>query len=355
MKKFICFISTVALAVNLASYTVTAEQTMVQGEFNGENICVEYGVLDNEWAVLNGYTDGKLAMSCKAEKTETGFSFAIAEENENMQMRIAFSSGEVLPLEMAKTPIQTEEPQITAEPEKEEQTLPTQTDKPETTKKEYPKAYEKPLDAFHAPAVVNDSQIAVIDGETYYVLSLIYLGEEITVNVRDSIVINSAPLKWQSLEGQSPSILKKGDVIHFLCDVMGRVKTIDLMFRPEFESYIANNEEFESLYNYDGYSKYYFGVPIEAKKGYVLIAGADGKTKEIELNSSVMVYTVEEGGKKPLCEFSGMGYNAISKTYIPKSNLDENDNVIWSDIEDETYALVRTVSGEATDVIVFVR
>jgi hypothetical protein len=267
-------------------------------------------------------------------------------------MRIAFSSGEILPLEIAKAPTETQMPAVTAEPEKEEPVLPTQTEKP---KKEYPQAYEKPLDAFHAPAVVNDSQISVIEGETYYVLSLLYLGEEITVNVRDHIVINSAPLKWQSLKGQAPSMLKKGDVIHFLCDIMGRIKTIDLMYRPDFESYIANGEVFASLYNNDGYSNYYFGVPIESKKGYVLLADADGNTNEVELNSSVMVYTVEEGVKKPLCEFSGMGHNAISKTYIPKSNLDENDNVIWTDIEDETYALVRTVSGQATDVIVFVR
>lgn len=350
MKKFISFTAAVIMMMNLTPYTVVAEETKVTGLINEGNVSVQYGALENDWAVINGYTDGKLAMSCKSEKTDNVFIFDLPALDKDIQMRISYSGGEIYPflLESAET-VTSPAP---TEPEKE--TAPPSATEP--VGKKYPQAYEKPLDALHAPAVVNDSQVSVIDGETYYVLELLYLGEEITVNVRDTIVINSAPLRWQELEGQEPSMLKKGDVIHFLCDMLGRVKTIDLMYRPEFTDYVSENANLSLLYNHDGYSKYYFAVPIEAKKGYVLLAGTNGKTTEVNLNPSVMVYTVEEGGKKPLCEFTGMGYNAISKTVIPKSNLDDDGNVIsWADVDDQTYALVRVVDDEATDVIVFVK
>ena len=93
-------------------------------------------------------------------------------------------------------------------------------------------------------------------------------------------------------------------------------------------------------------------MPVKTAKGYILLANKEGKVKEVSIASGTIVYTVNNAVKSNKTEFTGVGYNAVERTFVPGDDFYES-TVDWTDVDDITYALVRVIDGVATDIVVF--
>ncbi|MCH5213044.1 MAG: hypothetical protein J1G06_08510 [Oscillospiraceae bacterium] len=337
MRKFISLISAAVLSMSLVSMPAQAANTAVIAVYDSDNI---------------------LVYSTNTSKTDNVYSFRLPEEFEGYTYKVFNADAEytVAYGEAVHEPAE----EVLPEPTEEVTEIPTST--PEITaapqKTPYPAVYEKALDAVNAPAVVDTVSETIIDGETYYVTTMLYQGVEIKSNIRDTVVIESAPSWNDNLRGQSAAALKEGDVIHFTCDLQGRIKSIEFIYRPDFTDYVNAGgdygSKFSKLIGRDNYSTFYFGVPVKTAKGYMLLADASGKTTEIDLHSGTFVYAVSRGRRGSGVSFSGTGSGAIGNVHVISSNFDDNDNIIsWDDADTSIYALARVRNGTATEVIVF--
>ncbi len=379
MRRFIAFAAAAASALALIA-PAAAEEDTVTGYVSENTVYTDHNEADADTAVLSFYDNGKLSYSVMAEYTGSEYTFDVPSEYLDDRARICYMGGgvydmtiEAAPAESAEpteAPTETAAPAETAEPES------AATPKPVNTP--YPSAYDSERDADNAPAVVKSLSVTEIDGEEYDVLTMLYTGSEITVNVRDTVEIVSAPDAASYLIGQGTDALRDGDVIHFTTDLQGRIKSIELIYRPDFTNYVADGSDygtdFEDLIsasgivaNQDGWRVasyggntgsgylYAFGVPIETEQGFMVLANADGTVMDIDVNPSAMVYTIDDNSRSDKSEFSGNGGAAVMRTAVPNSDRDDEGNVIsWEDIEDVTYALVRIIDGMATDIFVFV-
>ncbi|MGN0182002.1 MAG: hypothetical protein ACI4DP_06280 [Candidatus Ornithomonoglobus sp.] len=313
-------------------------------------------------AVLAVYREGNLVYSAHASKNGEGYDFTISDEYENDDLKVyCAEEAECNIFYINETETETPAPTETASPLPEEETAepPAQTATAAPVKTPYPAVYEKALDAVNAPAVVEKVSEQITDGETYYVTSMLYQGVEITSNIRDSVLIESAPAQHQELIGENAAALREGDVIHFTCDLQGRIKSIEFIYRPDFADYVKEGgsygSKFAKLIGSDKYSTFCFGIPVKTAKGYMLLADITGKTTDIDLNTGTFVYTVRNSSRGDKAELTGTGFGAIEKVYVQSGNFDDDDNVIsWQDADTSVYALARLRNGTATEVIVFV-
>ncbi len=316
-------------------------------------------------AVLAVYRNGSLVYSSNASKDGEEYNFTISSEYENDYIKVYCAEETECNITFANEAAQeTAMPEETASPEPEDERA-TETPAPAAAataapaKTPYPEVYEKALDAVNAPAVVEEVSEQMINGETYYVTRMLYQGVEITSNIRDSVVIESAPAWHPELAGSGAAALREGDVIHFTCDMQGRIKSIEFIYRPDFTDYIneggSYGNKFSSLIGTDKYSTFCFGVPVKTAKGYMLLADMTGKTTNIDLDAGTFVYTVRKSGRADKAELTGTGFAAIEKAYVQSGNFDDDDNVIsWEGADTSVYALARMRNGTATEVIVFV-
>lgn len=310
-------------------------------------------------AVLVVYRNERLIYSTHASKSGDGYEFVISDEYKDDCIKVYCDEETECNIHYVNDDApQPPEPSKTATPLPEAVTpSPPETAAP--VKTPYPAVYEKALDAVNAPAVVEKVSEQIIDGETYYVTDMLYQGAEITSKIRDSVIIESAPAAHTELVGKSAAALKEGDVIHFTCDLQGRIRSIEFIYRPDFTDYVKNGDsygnKFEDLIGSDKYSSFSFGVPVKTAKGYMLLADIAGETTDIDLNTGTFVYTVRNNRRGDKAELTGMGSGAIERVHIQSSNFDEENNVIsWEDADTSVYALARLRNGTATEVIVFV-
>lgn len=308
-------------------------------------------------AVLAAYRDGVLVYSANAGAKDGEYSFFIPSEYENDEIKVYCAEKAECVISFIgrkepEAPAETEAP--TSPPSAAPTETPAETASPAPEKTPYPAVYEKALDAVNAPAVVLDVYEKVEDGETYYVTEMLYQGVKMTASIEESALIESAPAARRELIGQSAAALREGDVIHFTCNMQGRVRSIEFLYRPDFTDYVKNGESFSGLTGTDKYSTFVFGVPVKVAKGYMLIADARGGTTDVDLNAGTFVYTVRNSrGDK--AELSGTGSGPIEYVRVPGSGFDDDGNVIsWEDIDTSVYALARLRNGTATEVIVFV-
>ncbi len=334
MKKLISFIVVSAIVMSMGMVFAETKDD-ITAYYNVGVLTVDYTEDTADYAMLNIYSDGILVGSRASALSDTGYSFNVSEAEVESEMRLVYKSGEIYDVAVATpepTPDATPEPQKTPRPE----------------------VYEKATDAMNAPAVVKSVSETMIDGETYYVLSMIYQGEEITANVRGWVEISSAPEKDIQLAGQNVNALQSGDVIHFACDMQGRIKSVRVIYRPDFADYIGNGADFCELYGNDGYSRFVFGVPVKTTKAAVTIADETGNITDIEVHKGAFVYNVSQTARDCLAELYGYGAKAIGTVYVNQNNFDDEGNVIsWSDTDNIFYVLVRTVRGVATEIVVF--
>ena len=381
LKKFIAFVTAVSAAAALIPAVFAADDT-VTGYSTENTVYTEYNDEDSNTAVLSFYDNGILSYSTMAEYDDSSYIFNVPREYQDDDARICYIGGNIydMTIEADTAPEQTEAPNATEEPSATEPAptataAATSTAPPQNTP--YPSAYPSEHDANNAPAIVTGLSVTEIDGEYYDVLTMLYAGNEVTVNVRDTVSIVSAPDAVSDIAGSGTSALKEGDVIHFTTDLQGRIKSIELIYRPDFDDYIGEGADFGNNFeelisasgvvaNQSGWRVasyggnigsgylYAFGVPIEAGQSSLTLANADGTRMDIDVNPEAMVYTVNGSSRSDKVEFAGNGARAVTRNYISSGNYDDEGNVIsWDDVDIMTYALVRIIDGEATDIIVF--
>lgn len=351
MKKITAFVTGLSMLLSMTAVYAEGEENvsvyrsgerLVEAENGGRSILSFYdegGVI--AYSVMSKYENGK-------------YSFEVPGEYDGMRMRLYRIGDDVYEAVLQE---QTNgEPQATEKPSDIPQTTekPTETATSTPTRTPVPEAYERALDAANAPAVVTEMSKTVVDGETYNVLTMLYQGNMVTTNVRDWVEIKSAPEAASYLIGKNADSLKEGDVIHFTTDMQGRIKSIEFIYRPEFDDYIGSGASFDGICGKDGYSTFKFGVAVDKTRGSITIADASGKISEVDVNDKAFVYKVSDGKRKGKVALEGTGASAVEKVYISKDNLDDEGNVIsWEDNDEYSYVLVRTVNGAATEIIVF--
>ena len=359
-KRLVGFIISTALIL------CCVPQAAAGGELTGyavdNGIYVEYKGGMN--AVLNIYEDNALVFSNRGKKESGGYFFSVPDEYTDDRVRmycVGIGIFDVALTEYDATSSATTEYDATSSATTVAETAsptPTAAATAAPVKTPIPEVYEKNLDAVNAPAVVQSVSEQKIDGETYYVTKMLYQGGEITHNIRDHITIDSAPSRYSDLKGQTAAALKEGDVIHFTSNMQHLIKSIELIYRPDFEDYIMSGGDYGTRYSKligkDGYSSYAFGAPVKTGKGYVLLADVNGKTTQVDVAGKAFVYAVSRTARKDKAEMRGTGAAAISKVYVQNTSFDDNDNVIsWEDVDITSYALARVVGGTATEVFVF--
>ena len=227
---------------------------------------------------------------------------------------------------------------------------PTPTPKPEKTP--YPEAYEKPIDAINAPAVVSEVAEVAVDGDVLYELTVWYQGRELVTNVREKVTVSTAPQNMSHLVGEKIDCLMAGDIVHLTADLQGRVKSVEFIYRPEFLAYYEDGISTAGMIGADNYSAYYFGVAVETYKDAMVIADSNGRITDLDVSPSAFVYTVTKTRKGSIVNLNGKGPRLVSTAYVPDENI--TDNVIdWNGMEELPYVLVRESRGVVTDIIVF--
>lgn len=388
MRKIIALMTAAvsAAAFTLSVYAAETPGTAdtVTGIYANGTVRTEAASDDGTYAVLSFYDNGVLTYSASAQYADSAYTFNVPEEYAEDDARLCVIGGGIYDMsietEPESTAAPTEAPSETAAPDAtaEPTAKPSESTDPRPDNTPYPAAYESELDADNAPAVVSSVSVASIDGEEYDVLTLLYTGSEITVNIRDTVTIDWAPDASSYLIGSGANALQDGDVIHFSTDLQGRVKSIELIYRPDFDNYVESGntygKNFEQLISASGIvagqngwkvasygstsqsgQLYAFGVPIETEHDFMTLANSDGIRMDIAVNPDAMVYTINGRSRSSKSEFSGNGGMEVTRTYIPRDDYDDELNVAsWDDIEDISYALVRIIDGVATDIFVFI-
>ncbi len=355
MKRLMGLILSISTA--FGAFNVLAADTVTVTTYRDGDVIVAKNISENsEKAVLSFYDGGVLCYSTMAAAEDNEYIFSVPSQYDGMRMRICYIGDAAYEAELGEAPEDTATESPTEAPTEMPTEAPAQKPAPTPvpTRTPVPEAYEKSLDALHAPAVVMDVTETISDGETVYSLTMLYQGNVVTTNVRDWVEIKTAPVENDYLIGQTVSALDEGDVIHFTNDLQGRIKSIEFIYRPAFDDYIADGTPFGGLYGRDGYSTFRFGVPVDKTKASVMLADENGNLTEIDVNSKAFVYLVSGSKRNDTVSLEGTGLSPVLTTYVYKDNLDEDGNVIsWDGVDDKTYALIRTVNGSATEIILF--
>lgn len=380
MKKLTALLLVAAAAVPAAVFaagTGGGADNDITAYLNGGVITASYTEGSSGISVMTFYEDGALVHSVSARIGENGYSFNVPEEYTDADMRITYAGGGTYDVKLEKAPVQTEQPSEppTAEPSAKPQTTPAPTRTP------HPAIYPKAADARNAFAVISDIKSTMIDGENYYTLKMLYQGSEITADVRDTVEIVSAPDFSAHLKGKNAGALKDGDIIHFTTDLQGRMKTIELIYRPDFTDYINEGVEvganFGSLISENGsvagmagwsvanfggknsgYNVYAFGVPIKANNSYIVMANERGTVMDVSIQNNTIVYVVDGGARGDKAQIAGTGRSAVMTAPVGRNDLDDDGNVVtWENVpsDDMVYALARIIDGTATDIVIFVK
>ena len=328
MKKLISFIGAFAIVAWFATAFANIPDT-IEGYYKDNKLVIEN--LDNAGiAVINGYIDGKLSGSDVSEVVDGVFECDAEFIKDADRLRLAYG-GNICNVKI---------------------TEPVATPTPRPTRTPRPAVYEKALDAVHAPAIVKSVESVFVNDESCYSVSMLYQGNEVTVNVGESIEIVSAPAKDSYMVGKTADALNEGDVIHFLCNMQGQVTSIDLIYRPDFADYITDNTDFTTLLGNDGYSQYKMGVVIRKNKASILVSDLTGTTTDYEVDKGAFIYSVADV-RTDKTELYGLGATAVMTSAMHPNNLDDNDCIIsMSAITEPVYALIRQVRGVATEIVV---
>lgn len=330
MKKFLSFIVFSAIILNI--HSVFAQNII--GEYSDGTLNIENG---RSYALLNIYSNDVLCGSYLAHSSDGKYSFDIPETAISEELRLVYANGD-----MYDVTVQTPPP------------VQTPTPAPQPTKTPRPDVYEKASDALHAPAVVTSVSEIFSEGENRYMLSMLYQGNEITASVGSDISITAAPKNDNNIVGKSANCLSPGDIIHFNCDLQGRIKNIQLIYRPDFINYIADGVKLNSLCGSDGYSKLSFGIPVKTTKHSITVADENGKINDIDVHEKAFIYSISQSPRDVICELSGIGSNSVDTVYVNSKNTDDIGNILsMKELSDISFVLIRSVRNTATEIFVF--
>ena len=239
--------------------------------------------------------------------------------------------------------------------------------------------YPTELDAATAFMMVKDiSEIADDDGIKTK-LTVFFRGEETELLVDEEITIGSAPLIYSELTNESVSSLMKGDIIYCSTNLSGKLRTVELVYRPYSSDIIMQDtnfgDNFELLFSlgntvttarstpiavYGGNNslrqQYAFGVIKDRKSDrYMQLcnkAGLDANDIIIDLTPDTVVYVYDKSKRNNNIYIGTLA--DIEKSEFNSKLIDDDNNIIgWSDDCTHNYALVRMAEGVALDVAVY--
>ncbi len=329
MKKLLAFV--LAWGMVFSSVSAIAQGSYIKGVLKDNTLTVTHTEGETGIATVMVYDEGKLCGAKTARLKDGAYTFDVTENDTDM--RIFFHGDKAYPLEV-----------VTPTPE------PTPTPKP--VKTPYPEAYEKPIDAINAPAVVSDVAKVAVEGEVINELSVWYQGRLLTTAVRDNVVMQTAPAAVSYLVGKDVTYLEAGDVVHLTSDLQGRVKSIEFIYRPDFARYFEDGISTAGMIGTDNSGEYYFGTAVETYKSAIEIAGADGRITDLDASPEAIVYTVTKTRKGAEVALDGTGPRLLPKAFVPDENI--AGNVIdWNGVTEIPYVLARESRGVVTDIIVF--
>lgn len=240
-----------------------------------------------------------------------------------------------------------------------------------------PSIYEKEADTLAAPAVVKNVEVrSNSNNEDIYGLTLLYLGEEITVEVASDAAFDTAPEEYAYMKGKTMGSLEEGDVIVLTSNITGtRITGANFIYRPQSEDIATSDNDFgtnfEKLISENGTSvagkwqimgygakpskdryQYAFGIVGKKSNGTLTLINKSGDEDlgiEIDIEKDTIVYLCDTAAKNEV----RIGDTAEITTTISPSAWDKTGSITLGDDYSYNYALVRVVNGTATEIVVY--
>ncbi len=213
------------------------------------------------------------------------------------------------------------------------------------------------------------------DSEECYYAGILYQGEEMTVEIKRSVIISEASEEFSYMTGLDAGSLKRGDVICLTADLSGDVNRVGFVYRPLEKNIVTDGNDygnsFEKLISDNGSvagrngwgvltsnggsakNQLAFGVISDRYNKSLTLLGADGDENnalDLSLEDGTIVYVCDMSSR---CELSIKEINGIEKSSIPKSAVSDDGVVAYSDSFKTNYALARVVDGTVTDIVVY--
>ncbi|MCX7714603.1 MAG: hypothetical protein N2171_02600 [Clostridia bacterium] len=237
--------------------------------------------------------------------------------------------------------------------------------------------YPREVDAVEAFAVVDKVSRVMIEDELVTKISCFYQGREAALVLEDGTTISTAPDAASDLAGSDATNLQKGDVIVFSTSLSGKIKSVNLIYRPEVKNIITSNkdfgENFEKLFSSNGviagnsgwavlsygkssnaHTAYAFGV-IQSKndQSFTLFnkGGKESDSLDLSFEKGTVVYICDMTDGKEL-EISKA--SSIQRSAISKASYDDYGNITsWDEDGSYVYALARVIDGTVSDVVIY--
>lgn len=342
MRKLLALMLAAGMVLS-CSVVIAEQETKVEGALTENTLTVTYNEGERNVATLTIFDEGVLVGTKTTRFENDCYTFELSDDDVDKDMRIYFYESETYAVNVVE---------ITVEPTETPTEVPAETETTKPVRTPYPEAYEKPLDAINAPAVVKDVQTVVVDGELYYELTLLHQGREFVTNVREKVLVASAPANMTSVVGEKTDCLKAGDVIHVTSDLQGRVRSIEFIYRPEFTNYFYEGISVDNVIGNDGWSEFVFGVAVETYSDAMEIMDGEGNIYDLAVSPAAFVYGVSYGRKGAVTDLYGKGARSVPRVRIPDANL-EDEAHLWDGMEEMPYVLARVSRGIVTDIIVF--
>lgn len=245
----------------------------------------------------------------------------------------------------------------------------------------YPSIYEKEKDAVYTLSVVKNVSSVSNDGEDAYSVTAYTRGEEETYIIPADVTIAVSSDYYSDLKGSDASALKKGDIVYFEKSLSNKFRAMAFIYRPvaddimttdgdygtSFEKlissggtvYAAENPGTALQYGGSGSSSsrytYAFGLVGDKSSAELTLYNKSGlyaNALNVQYEPETIVYTVDVSSKNDVTVGGG---NTLTKSFIPKSSFDDDDNITTFSTDDVyNYAFARIVNGTATEIVLYV-
>lgn len=320
--------------------------------------------------IISDYDDGGRLIGCGMYTAQNGVFTVPSDKLGNLSRAWFLGTDEVMEIKLVPAS-QTPQPTVT----------PTETPTPEpdvkptsTPDRSYPAVYGKEINAVNAFSVVKDVVETTVDGEDYFEADLLFQGEETKALIPTDLLIGASSEEFSYMDGKNAGALREGDVIFTRKSLTGKYAVLSLIYRPLDEDIVTSDADygksFEKLISSDGKvagfdwsvmkygsdggsgTSYAFGIVYERNPGEIVLIGPGGDTNAalyIPAQNDTIVYEYDMSVRKnPLTVSKLSALRGISGA------KPGDDGIIdYSDASKYTYALVRTVDGDAMDIAAF--
>lgn len=241
--------------------------------------------------------------------------------------------------------------------------------------REFPEVYDIEKDANRAIMVVSSVSNVYENEESLCEVKVLFHGEELRYLLSEEVYLNAVPKAYAELSGESTYSLKKGDIIKLNALFSGKVKSVDLIFRPAKNNPVFSDTDFgdgfSDLFSLNGmvagepaygvltpdndkrskeYS-YAFGIVKDYNNFELQICDKNGDILTVDVANKAICYNAD---KEEKFEPEKAGLASIRRGMASKTAFDEDDNFIgWDEEESYDYAFLRMVGNEATEVVLY--